>query len=50
MSGVNAAVQTFFSDFIGGAAVPLFFMISGFLFYTDFGLKKFPKKLKSRVG
>ena len=34
---------------IAAIAVPSFFMISGILFYRDFSLKIYPKKLKSRL-
>ena len=34
---------------IASFAVPSFFMISGILFYRDFTMDKYPKKLKSRV-
>lgn len=48
------------SSFVGGfewllsknialVAVPSFFMVSGILFYRDFTIKKYPKKLKSRL-
>lgn len=33
---------------LASVAVPSFFMISGILFYRDFTVKKYPKKLKSR--
>ncbi len=34
---------------IASVAVPSFFMISGILFYRDFTIDKYPKKLKSRI-
>ena len=37
-----------FSQNIAAVAVPSFFMISGILFYRDFTIDKYPKKLKSR--
>ncbi len=40
--------QWFFSENICNIAVPAFFMISGVLFYRDFDIKLYPKKLKSR--
>ncbi len=46
----NYAVQTFFSDFIGGAAVPMFFIISAFLFFTNYTTALWPSKVKSRIG
>lgn len=41
--------EWFFSENICKIAVPAFFMISGVLFYRDFDVTLYPKKLKSRV-
>lgn len=41
--------EWFFSENICKIAVPAFFMISGVLFYRDFDITLYPKKLKSRV-
>lgn len=40
--------EWFFSENICKIAVPAFFMISGSLFYRDFDISLYPKKLKSR--
>ena len=50
-SPLSASVRWFewvFSINLAEIAVPSFFMISGVLFYRDFTMKKFPKKLKAR--
>lgn len=43
---------TFFSAVLPRIAVPLFFFISGFLFFynTEFGFVAYKKKLRSRIG
>lgn len=47
---VNEGIRDFFSHVLGDISVPLFFLISGFLFFykVDWGKAVFGRKLKSR--
>lgn len=45
----NAALQYIMSNVIGGMAVPLFFMISGMLFFRNIGEVTVFSKIKKRV-
>ena len=38
-----------FNDFICGISVPLFFFISGYLFYKNWGEGAYPQKIKRRI-
>ncbi len=48
LSSFVKGVEWLFSQNIASVAVPSFFMISGTLFYRDFTIDKYPKKLKAR--
>ncbi|WP_036607897.1 acyltransferase family protein [Oribacterium sp. P6A1] len=51
MTGISAHIENFFSNALGQAAVPGFFMMSGYLFYrTMTGIKDIGKKWKSRFS
>lgn len=49
ISVLTKGLEWLLSKNIASIAVPSFFMISGVLFYRDFTLDKYPKKLKSRL-
>ena len=48
LSSFVKGLEWLMSQNIASVAVPSFFMISGILFYRDFTIDKYPKKLKSR--
>ena len=48
LSSFVKGFEWFFSENLCLMAVPAFFMISGVLFYRDFDISLYPKKLKSR--
>ena len=48
LSSFVNGLEWLISKNIASVAVPSFFMISGILFYRDFTIDKYPKKLKSR--
>ncbi len=45
----NSILQWVVSENIARIAVPSFFMLSGILFFRDFSMEKYPKKLHSRT-
>ncbi len=49
LSSFVGGLEWLLSKNIASIAVPSFFMISGILFYRDFTIDKYPKKLKSRL-
>lgn len=49
---VNAFIQTLISQELARCAVPLFFLMSGYLFFVgaDWSMEKYKSKIRSRVG
>lgn len=49
---VNAFIQTLISQELARCAVPLFFLMSGYLFFVgaDWSMEKYKSKIRSRIG
>ena len=49
ISKINSVFVFALRDVLPPVAVPLFFIISGYAFFRNFTIKKYPQKLKSRI-